>query len=64
MPGGLLTDLRELNMAASCLRRPVTGQATFSLFARELPFLVAAGPSDCLQSLEDHVFPGRCPGAW
>jgi len=33
MPGGLLTDLYQLNMAASYLRRPATGQATFSLFA-------------------------------
>ena len=33
MPGGLLTDLYELNMAASYLRRSMTGQATFSLFA-------------------------------
>ena len=34
MAGGLLTDLYELNMAASYLRRAMTGQATFSLFAR------------------------------
>ena len=34
MPGGLLTDLYELNMAASYLRRSMTGQATFSLFVR------------------------------
>ena len=54
MPGGLLTDLYELNMAASYLRRSMTGQATFSLFVRALPpgrgFLVAAGLADCLQS--------------
>jgi hypothetical protein len=31
VPGGLLTDLYELHMAASYLRRSVTGQATFSL---------------------------------
>ena len=37
MPGGLLTDLYELNMAAIYLRRSVTGQATFSLFVRALP---------------------------
>ena len=37
MPGGLLTDLYELNMAASYLRRSMTGQATFSLFVRTLP---------------------------
>ena len=55
MPGGLLTDLYELNMAASYLRRSMTGQATFSLFVRTLPpgrgFLVAAGLSDCLRFL-------------
>ena len=47
MAGGLLTDLYELNMAASYLRRGMTGLATFSLFVRQLPadrgFLVAAG---------------------
>jgi len=37
VPGGLLTDLYELNMAASYLRRSMTGQATFSLFVRALP---------------------------
>ena len=60
MPGGLLTDLYELNMAASYLRRSMTGQATFSLFVRRLPsgrgFLVAAGLADCLQFLEDFSF--------
>ena len=60
MPGGLLTDLYELNMAASYLRRSMTGQATFSLFVRKLPpgrgFLVAAGLADCLQFLEDFSF--------
>jgi nicotinate phosphoribosyltransferase len=60
MPGGLLTDLYELNMAAIYLRRSVTGQATFSLFVRALPpdrgFLVAAGLADCLQFLEDFSF--------
>ena len=60
MPGGLLTDLYELNMAASYLRRSMTGQATFSLFVRDLPpcrgFLVAAGLADCLQFLEDFSF--------
>src|SRR5207247_9133676 len=43
----LLTDLYELNMVASYLRRGMTGLATFSLFVRGLPkqrgFLVAAG---------------------
>ena len=60
MPGGLLTDLYELNMAASYLRRSMTGQATFSLFVRRLPpgrgFLIAAGLADCLQFLEDFSF--------
>jgi nicotinate phosphoribosyltransferase len=60
VPGGLLTDLYELNMAASYLRRSMTGQATFSLFVRKLPpgrgFLVAAGLADCLQFLEDFSF--------
>ncbi len=60
MPGGLLTDLYELNMAASYLRRSMTGQATFSLFVRALPpgrgFLVAAGLADCLAFLGDFSF--------
>jgi len=60
VPGGLLTDLYELNMAASYLRRSMTGQATFSLFVRRLPpgrgFLIAAGLADCLQFLEDFSF--------
>ena len=47
MPGGLRTDLYELNMVASYLCRSMTGQATFSLFVRKLPlgcgFLIAAG---------------------
>ena len=34
MAGGLLTDLYELNMAASYLRRAMTRTATFSLFVR------------------------------
>jgi len=58
--GGLLTDLYELNMAASYLRRGMTGPATFSLFVRQLPaergFLVAAGLEDCLQFLESFSF--------
>jgi len=60
VPGGLLTDLYELNMADSYLRRSMTGQATFSLFVRKLPpgrgFLVAAGLADCLQFLQDFSF--------
>jgi nicotinate phosphoribosyltransferase len=60
MPGGLLTDLYELNMAASYLRLGMTGPATFSLFARRLPtdrgFLIAAGLEDCLAFLEAFAF--------
>jgi len=60
MPGGLLTDLYELNMAVSYLRRGMTGPATFSLFVRRLPadrgFLVAAGLADCLSFLEQFAF--------
>src|SRR5262249_4153391 len=60
MPGGLLTDLYELNMAVSYLRRGMTGSATFSLYARGIPkgrgFLVAAGLDDCLSFLEDFGF--------
>jgi nicotinate phosphoribosyltransferase len=60
MPGGLLADLCELNMAVSYLRRSMTGLATFSLFVRRLPpgrgFLVAAGLEDCLAFLDDFSF--------
>ncbi|MBB5157521.1 nicotinate phosphoribosyltransferase [Saccharopolyspora phatthalungensis] len=53
---GLCTDLYEIRMAASYLRRGMTAPATFSLFARKLPrergFLVAAGLADCLDFLE------------
>jgi nicotinate phosphoribosyltransferase len=56
----LLTDLYELNMAASYLRRGMTGTATFSLFVRSLPaargFLVAAGIESCLDHLENFSF--------
>jgi nicotinate phosphoribosyltransferase len=56
MSGGLLTDLYELNMAASYLRRGMTDVATFSLFVRQLPpergFLVAAGFDPALDWLE------------
>jgi nicotinate phosphoribosyltransferase len=57
---GLGTDLYELNMAASYLRRGMTGPATFSLFVRHLPpergFLVAAGLQECLGFLERFHF--------
>jgi len=56
----LLTDLYELNMAASYLRRGMTAPATFSLFVRDLPsqrgFVVAAGIEACLDSLEELRF--------
>lgn len=60
MAGGLLTDLYEVTMATSYLRRGMTGPATFSLFVRRLPpgrgFLVAGGLADCLSFLEDYRF--------
>jgi len=60
MPGALLTDLYELNMAASYLRRGMTEPATFSLYVRNLPprrgFLVAAGLEACLDALEAFGF--------
>jgi nicotinate phosphoribosyltransferase len=60
MGRALITDLYELNMAASYLRRAMVGPATFSLFVRDLPpsrgFLVAAGLEDCLQYLESFAF--------
>ena len=56
----LLTDLYELNMATSYMRRGMTGTATFSLFVRSLPsargFLVAAGIESCLDRLQDFRF--------
>lgn len=69
----LLTDLYELRMAASYLRRGMAGLATFSLFVRKLPagrgFLVAAGLEDCLSFLErfavdrhDRAYMRRIPG--
>jgi nicotinate phosphoribosyltransferase len=56
----LHTDLYELNMAASYLRRGMDQSATFSLFVRGLPkrrgFLVAAGLESCLDFLEGFAF--------
>jgi nicotinate phosphoribosyltransferase len=56
----LLTDLYELNMVASYLRRRMTGVATFSLFVRRLPatrgFIVTAGVEACLDFLEQLRF--------
>jgi len=61
--GALLTDLYELNMAASYLRRQMTAPATFSLFVRRLPpergFLVTAGVEACLDVLEAYSFDER-----
>ena len=58
--GALLTDLYELTMAASYLRRGMRQEATFSLFVRSLPpnrgFLVAAGLEPCLEFLETFEF--------
>lgn len=63
MAKALVTDLYELTMAASYLRRAMAGPATFSLFVRKLPpdrgFLVAAGLEDCLSYLEDFAFDDR-----
>ncbi|HYY06996.1 MAG TPA: nicotinate phosphoribosyltransferase [Actinomycetota bacterium] len=60
MPGGLRTDLYELNMAASFLRRGMTADATFSLYVRDMPkergFLVAAGLEDALRFLDSFSF--------
>jgi nicotinate phosphoribosyltransferase len=60
MTGALATDLCELNMAASYLRRGMVGLATFSLFVRNFPpgrgFLVATGLEDCLTFLERFRF--------
>lgn len=60
MGRALQTDLYELNMAASYLRRQMTAPATFSLFVRHLPrqrgFLVATGVEDCLAWLERFAF--------
>jgi nicotinate phosphoribosyltransferase len=56
----LHTDLYELNMAASYLRRGMEQEATFSLFVRNLPahrgFLVTAGLEPCLDFLERFRF--------
>ena len=63
MGEGLLTDLYELNMASSYLRRAMGATATFSLFVRRLPpergYLVAAGIDQCLAWLEQMSFDGR-----
>lgn len=60
MPRALLTDLYELTMAASYLRRGMSGPAAFSLYVRGLPtqrgFLVTAGLEACLDFLETVSF--------
>jgi nicotinate phosphoribosyltransferase len=60
MGRALQTDLYELNMAASYLRRGMEQPATFSLFVRALPpgwgFLVACGLERCLEYLEELRF--------
>ncbi len=59
----LFTDLYEITMAASYFREGMSGQATFSLFARRLPperpFLLAAGLEDVLNFLQDFHFSER-----
>ncbi|MGD9995976.1 MAG: nicotinate phosphoribosyltransferase [Ilumatobacteraceae bacterium] len=63
----LVTDLYELTMAASYLRRGMTAPATFSLFVRKLPphrgFVVAAGLDDVLTVLEHLAF-DESDAAW
>jgi nicotinate phosphoribosyltransferase len=60
MPGALLTDLYELNMAASYLRRGMVAEATFSLYVRTLPpqrgFVVVAGLESAIGFLESFSF--------
>jgi nicotinate phosphoribosyltransferase len=58
--GALFTDLYELTMVDSYLRRDMSEPATFSLYVRALPhdrgFLVAAGVEDCLDALQQLAF--------
>jgi nicotinate phosphoribosyltransferase len=60
MPGALFTDLYELNMAATYLRRGMTEPGTFSLYVRTMSpnrgFLVSAGLEPCLTFLEGFAF--------
>ena len=60
MTSALSTDLYELTMAVSYLRRRMRAAATFSLAVRRLPpqrgFLVCAGLSDCLDFLSAFRF--------
>jgi nicotinate phosphoribosyltransferase len=56
----LFTDAYELAMGESYLREGVTGEATFSLFTRQLPenrsYLVAAGLDDVMRLLRSFRF--------
>lgn len=67
MGTALITDLYELAMAGSYLRRGMTTPATFSLYVRDLPpgrgFVVAAGLEDCLDYLQRFRF-GPDDTAW
>ena len=58
-PGPLFTDLYELTMAATYFDSGVTGQGTFSLFARRDPqrgYFVSAGTETALDFLEKFQF--------
>lgn len=58
---GLHTDLYEIRMVETYLRRGMTAPATFSLFARpstKRPWLVAAGLDRVLEVLRDYRFDG------
>ena len=60
MSRALVTDLYELKMASSYMKRGMTAPATFSLFVRDLPeswgFLVSCGLESCLEFLESFRF--------
>lgn len=58
---GLHTDLYEIRMVETYLRRGMTAPATFSLFARpstQRPWLLAAGLDRVLEVLRDYRFDG------
>lgn len=59
---GLYTDLYELRMAASYLKRGMTADATFSLYIRptkERPWFVALGVERVLEFIETYRFDDR-----
>jgi nicotinate phosphoribosyltransferase len=62
MSQSLVTDLSDVDMAASYLRHDMVGRTTLSFFVRTLPpgcgFLVAAGLDDCLAHLESFALAG------